>query len=149
MSGTTNLPPATLDVSLSGDTNHVFIESAHLASAVLIAELDRHLELHFTGPLLREPAQLRITVDLSHQQWVAATGKLEGEVDFTPFTGKFPRADFRLKGDDIGSYSLMAERLNAEGSFQWPGLSLQQLTVTFDDESRATLRGGLISRRTR
>ncbi len=143
LAGETNLPPINLDLHGRGDTNEAVIVSAVISSPWLKADLSKELTLHFEGPLLREPASLKLAVDLSRQPWAKLGGELVGEADFQPGAGKFPQGKFTIRGNDIGGYSVRAKSLTANGTFDWPWLGLTNVAAALDDGSAVSISGKL------
>ena len=137
----TNLPPAKLRLHARGDTTEATIETAQMSSPWLSAELSRELHLSFTGPLLKAPARLRFNADLNKQTIFAATGRLQGEVDLAPGSGKFPVADFQFFGTDLDSYSWKAPSVALSGNLNWPWLDLAEANATLSDGSSAVVAG--------
>lgn len=141
LSTETNLPPVALDLHGRGDTNEAVIASALISSPWLKAELSRELTLHFAGPLLREPASMKLAADLSKQPWARLEGRISGEADFQPGAGKFPDATITLNGNDIGGYRIQAKSLKAGGTFHWPWLEITNMNAVLDDGSAVTVSG--------
>lgn len=141
--GQTNLPPLALNLHVHGDTNQVAIERATLTSPALQASLSQSVLLSFTGPLLREPAHLRLAADLARQPWLPITGHLDGDADFTPGGGKYPVAQFRVSGVDVAGASLKASRVDVEGRLTWPQLEIRRAHAQFEDQTRADLSGNV------
>jgi translocation and assembly module TamB len=137
----TNLPPANLRLHAHGDTTEAIIETAQISSPWLSVELSRKLHLSFTGPLLKEPGRLRFNADLNKQTILAAAGKLQGEVDFAPGSGKYPVADFQISGTDLESYSWKAMSLAVNGKLNWPWLDLAKAKAMLSDGSSAVAGG--------
>jgi translocation and assembly module TamB len=141
LSGETNLPPVNLDLHGRGDTNEAVIASAVVSSPWLKAELSRELTLHFEGPLLREPASMKLAADLSKQPWVRLEGNVNGEASFRPGAGKFPDATFMVSGNDLGGYRIQARSLSAGGTFHWPWLEITNVNAVLDDGSAVAASG--------
>ncbi|HWH68860.1 MAG TPA: translocation/assembly module TamB domain-containing protein [Candidatus Sulfotelmatobacter sp.] len=154
----TNWPPLQLDLHARGDTNRATIESAVISSPWLKAELSREVQVHFTGPLLRAPATLRLAADLSRLPWWISLprpiargegrgeqlqGHLNGEADFQPAIGKYPIARFQLSGTNIGPQQLQAKTLSLRGNLDWPWLQLTESEARFEDGSSAAASGKL------
>jgi len=141
LASASNFPPLQLNVHAGGNTNAVTVETATIVSPWLRAELSRHLNVYFRGPMLRQPAVLRVTADLGLLPWYSLEGVLQGEADFTPAPGKYPAANFHLAGSDVGRAALKARTVSLEGRFLWPWLEVSQAAAVFDDGSRATVKG--------
>jgi translocation and assembly module TamB len=139
----TNLPPATLQIRVRGNTNSAQIESATVSAPWLNAELSRGLQVHYTGQLLREPAAFKFSADLNKQPWVTLTGDLKGEADLSPGTGKIPDARFRVTGTNVGNADLEARTFEANGSLQWPLLKISSAHAEFADNSAAAVSGNM------
>ena len=137
----TNWPPLKLELHARGDTNSATIERATLTAESLRAALTSPVEVHFNGPLVREPATLRIAADLSKQPWVPVTGSLAGEADFRPSTGNYPQATFRFTGSNVTAVSLTARRVDMDGRLDWPKLELTRADATLADGSTAKISG--------
>ncbi len=134
----TNMPPIRLDLHASGNTNSALIERAVIVSPWLRAELSRGLEVHFTGPILREPARLNLVADLGLQPWFALQGQLRGEADFNPTWGKFPAIHFHASGTDVGSPSLLARNFSLEATFERPFLRVARAEASFANGAAGT-----------
>lgn len=139
--GWTHLPPLSLDFRAQGDTNAFTIQKATVSSPWLSAELSRYVEVHLTGPILRQPATLAISADLSRQHWIPLTGQLQGEAWFAPSTGKLPVTLFQLSGSDIGTRSLRATKSLVNGTVEWPKVDITSAEATFSDGSTGALSG--------
>lgn len=139
----TNLPPLDLELHAHGDTNSAVVETARLSSPWLRAELSRGLALDFTGQLLRERADLRLSVDLTRQPWLLLRGTLNGEADFSPATGKFPIGRFHLSGVGVGTQALEARSFEVAGELNWPWLRISEVHAAFNDSSTASVSANL------
>ena len=137
----TNVPPLTVQLHATGNTNMAIIHSAHVVSAGLEADLSKDLQIYFTGKFLREPTALKLRLDLSQQSWVPVQGVLDGEAQLAPAAGKFPEVSFRLAGAQIGTAKLKAAALKIQGTLAWPALDIKQATTVLDDGSAAALSG--------
>ena len=137
----TNLPPLELTLRMGGNTNTAVIREARVSAPWMYAELSRELSVFFKGQLLREPANLRISADLGGQPWVPLQGTLNGEAQFTPDVGKYPRVVFRATGQNVGDARLQAAEVEAIGSLEWPKVRLDSGRARFADGSDATAKG--------
>jgi translocation and assembly module TamB len=138
-----HLPPVRLDLHAYGDTNSVVIRSARVSSPGLQAELSRELQLHFTGPLLREPATLKVTADLAREPWIPLEGQLSGEANFVPTTARLPVTYFHLTGSGVGTAELKARSFRLNGNLNWPWLDITSAKGEFEDGSVASGEGKL------
>jgi len=137
----TNLPPLTLDLHARGNTNHAVMTSAVLSSPWLRAALSRELAIHYSGRLLREPASLKLTADLSRQPWLPLEGRLTGAARFSPGADRWPTATFQLSGAGIGTPQLKAKSFSVEGGLDWPKLTISNAEAAFADGSTASVSG--------
>jgi len=137
----TNLPPVNVDVRGRGDTNAVVITSAVISSPVLRAELSKDVTFHFKGPLMEEPASMKIAADLSQQRWVTLRGKVSGDADFIPNGDKFPAAQFAIAGADLSGYSFQTKTFSATGGLNWPWVTITNANAVLDDGSIVTAGG--------
>lgn len=141
LSTETNLPPLELTLRMGGDTNTAVIREARVSAPWIYAELSRELSVFFKGQLLREPAYLRISADLGGQPWVPLQGTLNGEAQFTPDVGKYPRVEFRAAGQNVGDARFQAAEVEATGSLEWPAVRLDSGRARFADGSDAEVKG--------
>jgi hypothetical protein len=141
LSAETNLPPVSVDLHSRGDTNAAVISSAIISSPWLRAELSKELTLHFNGQLLREPATMKLAADLSQQPWAKLEGKINGEADFSPGSGKFPAAQFTISGVDLGGYRIQAKTFTVKGGLNWPWLEVTNVNAVLDDGSTVEVAG--------
>ena len=137
----TNLPPLTLKLHVHGNTNRTVIDQAVISSPWLRAVLSRELAVHFTGGLLRQPASLKLTADLTRQPWLPLSGTLNGEAQFSPSAGRLPTAQFQLAGNGVGTPQLKATSFSVEGGLDWPTLTIAKAKAIFEDGSTASLSG--------
>jgi len=139
----TNLPPVHLELHASGGTNSAIVHSAAISSPWLQAELSHDFRIYFTEKLVREPAAMKVRLDLAKQPWLALAGVLDGEAQISPGEGKFPVVEFRVGGSDVGNTDLKAVAFKTEGSLAWPGLNITHADATFEDGSIAAVQGKL------
>lgn len=137
----TNLPPITLALRARGDTNAVTVQTATISSSWIEARLSPQLIIHFTGPLIRQPALFEVTANLDALSGLSLHGILKGDAELHPTRGKIPSAQFRLSGSQVGRASVTASSLSVEGSFAWPLLKVTRAQAGFVDGSAATLSG--------
>jgi translocation and assembly module TamB len=137
----TNLPSVDVDLHGRGDTNAAVIASAVISSPWLKAELSREVTLHFEGPLIREPASLKIAAGFSKQPWAKLRGSVSGEADLSPNGARLPTARFILSGSDVGGYGIQAKTLTVNGGFNWPWVEITNAKVVSDDNSALTVAG--------
>src|SRR5262249_23821615 len=137
----TNLPPVAVELHARGDTNFALIHSARISAPWLRAELSRDLRVNFRGKVLPEPAQLNIAADLTQQPWLATSGSLTGQAEFSPTEGKLPRINFQLAGTGISGWNLTTTNLLVRGILESPLLSLNEFRAHFADGSVITGAG--------
>ncbi len=135
------LPPLQLDIHAFGDTNVATLERVLISTPWLTATLSQHLNVYFTGQLLREHAKLSLAADLGRQPWLPLHGKLNGSADFAPGTGKVPAGEFHLSGSKIGNSEVEAKQVKFDGSLAWPWIEVSNLEAIFDDGSKGLGRG--------
>ncbi len=135
----TRLPPLTLELRAHGNTNRAVIDTAVLSSPWLRAALSRDIVIHSTGGLLRQPASLKLTADLSRQPWFPLSGQLKGEASLSPSAGRLPEVRFQLSGADVGTSQLKAKSFSVEGDLHWPALTIANAAATFEDGSTASV----------
>jgi translocation and assembly module TamB len=137
----TNLPPITLAVRARGDTNAVIVQTATISSSWIEARLFPQLNIHFSGPLIRQPALFEVTTSLDALSGLGLHGILKGNAELQPTRGKFPSVQFRLSGSEVGRAAITASSLSVEGSFAWPLLKVSRAQAGFPDGSFATVSG--------
>ncbi|HWX21699.1 MAG TPA: translocation/assembly module TamB domain-containing protein [Candidatus Binatia bacterium] len=138
-----NLPPLQLGLHADGDTHTAIVHTATLSAPGLSFELSQELKLYFSGPLLREPASLKVTAELARLPQLSLEGRLNGEARFGPGAGALPSAHFQLAGSDIGWHAFKAAAFSVEGSLDWPRLVVTKAEATFGHNSTATISGNL------
>jgi translocation and assembly module TamB len=135
------LPPLTVELQAHGNTNRAVLDTAVVSSPWLRAALSHELAVHFTGKLLRQPATLKLAVDLNRQQWLPLSGRLYGLASFSPGTDRFPPASFELAGAGVGTAQLKARSLSIQGRLDWPMLTISNTVAVFADGSMASVSG--------
>jgi len=139
----TNLPHVNLVLHASGGTNLAIVHSAAISSPWLQAELSQDFRVYFTEKFVREPAAVKVRLDLAKQPWLGLAGVLDGEAQIRPGEGKFPTVEFRVAGHEIGNRELKAAAFKTEGSLAWPGLEIAHADATFEDGSIAAVQGNI------
>jgi translocation and assembly module TamB len=137
----TNWPPARIHLEANGDTNTITVTAGTITSPAVNLTLANPAELHLNGPLLREPAQLKLAADFSSQPWIPARGQLEGQAELLPTKETYPRVQFGLTGANVSYRNLVARQLSIQGGFQSPVIELTRADINFDDGSQAKLAG--------
>jgi translocation and assembly module TamB len=133
--------PLHSQVRLHGDTNSVFVEDAGLVGPGLQAELSRNVRVYFSGPLLRQPAQFAMTLDLGRQRLLPLIGRLRGQAQFQPDWNKMPAVEFQLSGEDLGNTNLNFKQMLVSGQLRWPELRIAEATTTLPDGTYVTIKG--------
>jgi len=141
VSAATNLPPMNVELHASGGTNSAIVHSAAISSPWLQAELSRDFRIYFTEKFVREPAAVKVRLDLAKQPWLSLAGVLNGEAQLSPGEGKFPIVTFRVAGSEIGNRELKAVAFKSEGTLTWPALQIAHADATFEDGSIAAAQG--------
>lgn len=129
------VPPITLEAHASGNTQSVRVASARISAPWLQAELSHPTTLRFAPPFLEEPAELKVSADLSRQPWLVTTGRIDGTATVLPDSGRAPRVSFALTGSDLIVTNIHAQSLELQGSFAWPMVEIEQARIAFADGS--------------
>lgn len=137
----TDVVPVALSIRAHGDTNAVTVQSATLSSSWLEARLSPELTLYFSERPLRQPVLLEVRTRLDALPEFGVHGTLDGHAELQPSGGKFPAAQFRLSGSEVGYSTLRAGKLDLEGNFAWPLLKITHGAAGFVDGSTASLLG--------
>jgi translocation and assembly module TamB len=156
---TVGVPPFTLELRAHGDTNAATVELATLASSAITAELSEPLLVQYKAPFITESIILKAFADLSQQQWLAATGRVDVRALVFPFAGKYPAVNLQLSGSGLqlrpshpviqGSKESTSQRLtkippakvDLEAELRWPSLIFSTATVQIPNEVRAEAMG--------
>jgi translocation and assembly module TamB len=141
-SATANLPPFQLNLSARGNTNLVVVQTGVVSSAWAQVEISPGATIHFAGPLLQQPASARVSADLNGQSWIKAHGRLTGEIDLRPGSGKYPDASFRISGTNVGNAQVEAKTLFVQGTTHWPIIEIATADAIVDDGSSVHAEGG-------
>ncbi|MGH7971771.1 MAG: hypothetical protein ACREIC_23905, partial [Limisphaerales bacterium] len=136
-----NLPPVVLTLRASGDTSGATISDAIVSAPGLKLELSHNVTLHWTGPLLREPATFHVHVDLAQQALVALRGALEGDARIEPDRKPLPTVSFHLKGTEVQRGTIVARTATLDGQLNWPHLEIRQADLVFEGGSTAQASG--------
>ena len=81
--------------------------------------------------------------DLPQQHWIDLSGKLVGRADVSSGQGRFPSAEMRLSGVNIGNASLTANSLELSVKLDWPIMQVSSANFRFDDGSAANVSANL------
>ena len=136
-----NLPPVALTLRASGDTNGATISDAIVSAPWLKLQLSHNLTLHWTGPLLREPAAFHVQVDLAQQTFLALRGALEGDARIEPNGKQLPAVSFQLNGANLQRGTMVARTAILDGQLSWPRLEIRQAGLVFEGGSTARASG--------
>ncbi len=142
IAGTTNFPPARMEVKVRGDTNAAIVESANISSPWVNVRLTRNVSVYFRGPLLQQPALLAVEANLDQQPWIKLRGILNGEIRLSPTKALYPLADFILSGTNVGNSMVTARSLRLGGELNWPWLSLTNASADLENGSVVSVDGG-------
>jgi translocation and assembly module TamB len=134
----TNRPPVDLELHAHGDTNSFLVDRGYFTAPWLKAALTREVDVQFAPPFLRKPVLLKVDADLARQPWLPVQGGLNGEVELFPVAATFPKVQFHLAGQNVGTAELRATRFQLAGSCEWPWLKVETANAEFDDGSRAS-----------
>ncbi len=137
----TNLPPVTLDVHATGDTNLITVEEASLSAAWLNARLSTNVVFNFSGELISPEAALHVALDLSKQSVIEAVGKFNGDAFLQRSDGKYPYARFRLNSEGFSGYDVRLDAVQISGELDWPWLTLESAHIVFADGGVAHAAG--------
>lgn len=142
------LSPLTAIVHASGDTNSVRVETLSVSSPWLSANLSKNAEFSFRGEMLSPTAALQIAADLSGQKWINASGRLRGEAFLRRGKNRYPDTTFEMSGDALSIESIEMNRLDLQGRFSWPWLSIESARVQFKEtaNAEASLRFNVVTR---
>ncbi|HZR20394.1 MAG TPA: hypothetical protein VFE51_24140, partial [Verrucomicrobiae bacterium] len=137
----TNWPPAELALQVRGNTNSATLQSFVVRTAFLQASLSNPVNLAFSAPFVRSPTALTLAADLNRQRWIDLRGQVTGTVELAQGPGKFPIANLRITGSDVGNASLQAGSVEVSARVDWPLAQLVTADAHFNDGSVARIRG--------
>ncbi|HEV8543355.1 MAG TPA: hypothetical protein VGR78_13250, partial [Verrucomicrobiae bacterium] len=134
MSG--KLPPADINVALSGDTNRVHIEKAFSTAPGLQLSISQPVDVSYRGRLLSERAEVRIDADLEKMPWLKMNGSLKGTIILEKGS-KFPVATLHAEGANLSVKKFSARSAELEAKLDWP--KLEEFNARFQLQTNAVL----------
>lgn len=134
-------PALTAEIHASGTTNVARIEQFSLKAPWLTAELSKNIEVDFSGKLLSPEALLKVTADLSEQNYFKARGKFAGEARLRRSEKKFPQASFLLQATEFDGFDIHARQVSLAASFDWPLLEIQSVKANLAEGGMAQASG--------
>src|SRR5690625_2674272 len=129
------LPPLAIEAEARGDLVAVEVRKLFVESPWLSASLSEPLAIDYRGELLNDGSVFNVVADLSKQPFAEIEGELSGNVRVYPGENRFPSADFDLFVRRFSGYEVELEEISLGGSFGWPELALEQLSVLAVDGS--------------
>lgn len=139
--GSDTVPPLTVALHASGNTNRMRIDEAQITSSWLQARLSEGIELRRAPPFLSRPARLEVLAELAGQPWLAATGAVNGTAIVFPSSNRYPRITMSLSGDHVGLTNFEARSVQLEGEFDWPVITVNPARIRMTDGSDVLFRG--------
>lgn len=136
------VPPLELVARARGDRTQLAVEEFRLDAPFAHAAVTAPFEFRYDGTAPAAPAAFRLTADLARQPWIAASGRLDGEVQLRPMRGE-SHGTFALRVADFEIGRAAAKTLALQGDWRGPRVTLAELTAQLDGESRVTARGAL------
>lgn len=136
------VPPLELVARARGDRTQLAVEELRVDAPFAHAALTAPFEFRYDGTAPGAPAAFRLTADLAAQPWVAAAGRLEGEVRVQPLRGE-SHGQFTLRVSDLEVGRAAVKTLALHGDWRGSQVTLAELSAQLDRESRLTARGAL------
>jgi translocation and assembly module TamB len=135
------MPPLTVVLQASGDTNRLRIETAKISAPGIEASLAPALDITYSGQMLSQAATFTIAADLARLWPLPVAGNLSGKVSLRREPDAFPDVFFDLSSANVKGFGLDSSALNFEGYLIWPSLKVNLLRVQFANGSSFDLKG--------
>ena len=136
-----DMPPADIDLSATGDTNYVRIERAVSTLPGLQLSVSQPLELSYEGKMLSERSEVQVNADLEKLPWFKMNGRVQGTI-LLERGGDFPKATFRAAGTNISALKFQTEALQVRGEIAWPQLDNFNAEVQLPSGGSLSVTGG-------
>lgn len=130
-----------IELSASGDEDHLSIQRLLLNLPYLRLTLDEPLALRFDALNEVKPLRLAVDVDLSRQDFIDASGKLSGTVGVMASAGSAPLAVYLLEADDLSYADFPPVSGSASGTLAWPECFVELASVRSGDAFEAVTTG--------
>ncbi len=142
----TNLPPLSVQLNASGDTNAARLDVVKISGPGLHAELPAPAVIEFHPPFLSQPTRFGVVANLNELSiWSGAgpqelQGRLAGQAVVYPSAG-IPRVTFTLVGSSVSTPLLTTSNLDVNAELNWPVVEVKSSHIEMDDGSEVALTG--------
>lgn len=135
------LSSANFALTIGGDTNALSLHSFKVQLPWLNANLTSPAGMTWSGELLTNPAQLRITAHLEKLPGNVLTGQVDGVVSVMRSRSQPPVAQFSLSATNVQGWGMAAKTISAQGVFAVAQLKLENLALQLTNGSSFALSG--------
>ena len=137
------VPPLSVNLNATGDTNAANVEAARITSSFITAELSEPLQVRYHPPYITESVTIKASADLAQQKWFPGRGRISTRASVFASNAKYPAANFEVFADSLEISNVAIRSLAIAGEFRWPHVIVPSAAIHLFDSVRVAASGDI------